>query len=72
MTVAAVDRPRLTEWDEFTGRLEAVDTVAVRPRVSGYVEPLHFNEGALVAAGSCCSRSTRVRSRQKSIGCAPS
>src|SRR5688572_9150103 len=37
VTVATVVEQTVTEWDEFTGRLEAVDTVAVRPRVSGYV-----------------------------------
>lgn len=40
------------EWDEFTGRLEAVDTVEVRPRVSGYVSKVLFTEGALVKAGT--------------------
>ena len=37
VTVAEVIARSVTEWDEFTGRLEAVDAVAVRPRVSGYV-----------------------------------
>ncbi len=39
------------EWDEFTGRLEAVDSVEVRPRVSGYVSAVRFSEGALVRQG---------------------
>ena len=47
---AVVERP-VTEWDEFTGRLEAVDSVEVRPRVSGYLEAIHFEEGAEVAKG---------------------
>jgi len=47
---AAVSRP-LTEWDELTGRLEAVNTVDVRPRVSGYVSAVHFREGAIVSPG---------------------
>lgn len=41
----------ITEWDEFTGRLEAVDSVEVRPRVSGYVSAVRFTEGALVRQG---------------------
>lgn len=41
----------ITEWDEFTGRLEAVDSVEVRPRVSGYVSAVRFSEGALVRKG---------------------
>jgi multidrug efflux system membrane fusion protein len=52
VTVAtAIDRD-ITEWDEFTGRLEAVDSVEVRPRVSGYVSSTHFKEGAIVERGA--------------------
>jgi len=51
VTVAEVVDRDVTEWDEFTGRLEAVDTVSVRPRVSGYVSSLHFTEGAIVGRG---------------------
>jgi RND family efflux transporter MFP subunit len=39
------------EWDEFTARLEAVDSVEVRPRVSGYLQTVHFKDGALVKKG---------------------
>ena len=42
----------VTEWDEFTGRLEAVNTVSVRPRVSGYVSAVRFREGAIVSRGA--------------------
>ena len=38
----------VTEWDEYTARLEAVDSVEVRPRVSGYLASIHFQDGALV------------------------
>jgi RND family efflux transporter MFP subunit len=41
----------VTEWDEFTGRLAAIDTVEVRPRVSGYLESVHFREGQIVKKG---------------------
>lgn len=41
----------VTEWDGYTGRLSAVETVQVRPRVSGYVEEVHFREGSLVRQG---------------------
>lgn len=47
---AAIDR-EITEWDDFTGRLEAVDSVEVRPRVSGYVAAIGFTEGAIVRRG---------------------
>src|SRR5688572_31827329 len=51
VTVAEVVSREVTEWDEFTGRLEAVNTVAVRPRVSGYVAAVRFDEGAIVSRG---------------------
>ena len=41
----------ITEWDEYTGRLAAIDTVEVRPRVSGYLESVHFKEGQIVKKG---------------------
>ena len=41
----------VTEWDEFTARLEAVDSVEVRPRVNGYLQGVHFVDGALVKKG---------------------
>ena len=51
VTVAAVVERDVTEWDEFTGRIEAVRSVDVRPRVSGYIERVSFSEGSLVKAG---------------------
>src|SRR5260221_10459975 len=51
VTVAEVVARDVTEWDEVTGRLEAVNTVAVRPRVSGYVAAVRFEEGAIVHRG---------------------
>jgi membrane fusion protein, multidrug efflux system len=51
VTVAVVASRDITEWEEFTGRLEAVNAVAVRPRVSGYVAAVRFTEGALVRRG---------------------
>ncbi|HEY8536307.1 MAG TPA: efflux RND transporter periplasmic adaptor subunit [Vicinamibacterales bacterium] len=49
--VAEVIARQVAEWDEFTGRLEAVNTVAIRPRVSGYVSAVRFEEGAIVRRG---------------------
>ncbi len=54
--VAEVVARQVTEWDEFTGRLEAVNTVAVRPRVSGYVSAVRFDEGAIVRRGDVLFR----------------
>jgi multidrug efflux system membrane fusion protein len=50
--VAEVIARNITEWDEFTGRLEAVNSVAIRPRVSGYVSAVQFAEGAIVHQGN--------------------
>jgi RND family efflux transporter MFP subunit len=51
VAVANVIERDVTEWDEFTGRLQAVDSVEVRPRVSGYVSAVRFSEGAMVSRG---------------------
>jgi len=48
VTVAAVVGRDVTDWDEFTGRFEAVNTVDIRPRISGYVQRVTFAEGATV------------------------
>jgi RND family efflux transporter MFP subunit len=42
---------RMTEWDEYTGRFEATDRVDVRARVDGYLNSIHFRDGALVKQG---------------------
>src|SRR6476469_2948891 len=51
VTAAAALARDGTEWDEFTGRLEAVQSVAVRPRVSGLISAVSFEEGSLVRQG---------------------
>jgi len=51
VTVAKVECKPLVETDEFTGRLEAVDHVEIRPRVSGQLDSVHFQEGAIVQKG---------------------
>jgi RND family efflux transporter MFP subunit len=47
-----VPEREITEWDEFTGRLEAVDQVEIRPRVSGYIKRVAFAEGTEVKKGA--------------------
>ena len=49
--VSAVVPTQVSTWDEFSGRLEAVERVDVRSRVAGAVQAVHFQEGALVKAG---------------------
>jgi membrane fusion protein, multidrug efflux system len=51
VAVAPVIERDVTEWDEFTGRLQAVDSVEIRPRVSGFVSAVRFSEGAMVRKG---------------------
>jgi multidrug efflux system membrane fusion protein len=51
VTTAVVATQDLSDWADFTGRLEAVENVSVRPRVGGYVENVAFGEGARVAQG---------------------
>ncbi|MEQ8823368.1 MAG: efflux RND transporter periplasmic adaptor subunit [Filomicrobium sp.] len=52
VTVANPLEKRITQWDEFSGRFEAVESVEVRPRVSGFIDQIHFKDGQLVEAGS--------------------
>lgn len=51
VSVAKVLEQPVNEWDEFTGRLEAPETVQIRPRVSGQIDQVAFTEGALVKKG---------------------
>jgi len=51
VTVAPVEQQALIEWDEFTGRTEPVESVEVRPRVSGYIQEVRFQSGQLVKKG---------------------
>src|SRR5437016_5006013 len=51
VTVAQVERKDIVEWDEFTGRVEPVESVEVRPRVSGYIQEIKFQSGQLVKKG---------------------
>lgn len=51
VSVAAVLQQDISLWDEFSGRLEAVQRVDIRPRVSGAVQSVHFREGSLVKQG---------------------
>jgi RND family efflux transporter MFP subunit len=52
VSVAPVLEKRVKDWDEFTGRLQAIETVEIRPRVSGYIDKVAFTEGSLVKRGA--------------------
>jgi RND family efflux transporter MFP subunit len=51
VTVAQPVKRTVTDWDEFTGRFEAVEEVQVRPRVGGYVTSVEFKDGDIVRKG---------------------
>jgi multidrug efflux system membrane fusion protein len=51
VTVAPAEKKEVVEWDEFTGRTEAVESVEVRPRVSGYIQQVKFQSGQMVNKG---------------------
>ncbi|WP_186420792.1 efflux RND transporter periplasmic adaptor subunit [Bosea sp. CS1GBMeth4] len=51
VSVATVEQRDLVSWAEFSGRLEAIERVEIRSRVSGVVEQVHFAQGALVRQG---------------------
>lgn len=49
--VATVVSKQITDWQQFSGRLEAIDRVEIRPLVSGTLTAVHFKDGALVNKG---------------------
>jgi RND family efflux transporter MFP subunit len=48
VTVAHPFQKSITEWDEYTGRFTALETVEIRARVSGFIDSVHFQEGQIV------------------------
>jgi multidrug efflux system membrane fusion protein len=51
VTVTVAQNRDVVTWQEFSGRLEAIDRVQIRSRVEGAIQSVHFREGALVKAG---------------------
>ena len=51
VTVAAAIERSTNDFDEFSGRLDAIEKVELRPRVSGYIEKIHYLQGSEVARG---------------------
>ncbi|HEX5662334.1 efflux RND transporter periplasmic adaptor subunit [Lysobacter sp. M15] len=51
VSVAAIAAEPVRQWDAFTGRVSAVETVELRPRVSGYVQRVAYEEGQEVKKG---------------------
>jgi RND family efflux transporter MFP subunit len=51
VVVAAPLTQRVSDWDDYSGRFEAVETVDVRPRVGGAIQSVHFKDGQQVSKG---------------------
>jgi multidrug efflux system membrane fusion protein len=51
VSIAEVVVKNVIEWDDFTGRIQAVDTVSLQPRITGYLDAVHFTEGEVVKKG---------------------
>lgn len=52
VTVAPPEVRTITEWDEYTGRFVARESVEIRPRVTGYLQRVHFRDGEMVQKGA--------------------
>jgi membrane fusion protein, multidrug efflux system len=52
VNVAQVVSELISEWDPYDGRIAAIDSVEIRPRVTGYLAATHFREGGRVAKGA--------------------
>src|SRR5258708_16485369 len=55
VNVVTVVEKEVNEWDEFTGRLDPVESVDIRPRVSGYITEIHFERVPIVKKGNLLS-----------------
>ncbi|MGD0259348.1 MAG: efflux RND transporter periplasmic adaptor subunit [Verrucomicrobiota bacterium] len=51
VTVSQPQVATVTNWDEYPGHLDAVEMVEIRPRVAGYIDSIHFQDGTEVKAG---------------------
>jgi multidrug efflux system membrane fusion protein len=51
VSVATVVQKSVTEWDDYSGHVEAVESAEIRPRVAGHLLKIHFREGGPVAKG---------------------
>lgn len=51
VNVAAVVKKSVTEWDEYSGHVEAIESAEIRPRVAGHLNRIHYEEGGLVEKG---------------------
>jgi multidrug efflux system membrane fusion protein len=52
VSVAPVVQKPITEWDDYSGHIEAIESAEIRPRVAGHLRRVHYREGGLVAKGA--------------------
>jgi len=52
VVVTSPIKKQIVEWDEYVGRLDPVEFVEVRARVSGYLQSIHFEEGQVIEKGA--------------------
>jgi membrane fusion protein, multidrug efflux system len=51
VSAAAVVKKSVTQWDEYSGHVEAIESAEIRPRVSGHLKRVHYAEGGMVRKG---------------------
>jgi len=51
VNVAPVVQKSVTQWDDYSGHVQAIDAAEIRPRVTGHLEAIHYPEGGLVEKG---------------------
>ena len=51
VNVATVVQKSVTQWDDYSGHIQAIDAAEIRPRVAGHLEAIHYEEGGLVGKG---------------------
>jgi RND family efflux transporter MFP subunit len=52
VSVAQAVQRSITEWDDYSGQIEAIESAEIRPRVAGHLRRVHFREGGLVEKGA--------------------
>ena len=63
--VAGVSSTTITDFQSYSGRLEAVDKVDIKPLVGGTIIAVHFKDGTLVKKGDPCSTSIHAPTRPR-------
>src|SRR5688572_14285341 len=51
VSVSPVVQKSVSQWDEYSGHVEAIESAQIRPRVAGHLSKIHYQEGGLVEKG---------------------